>query len=165
VQCVRETTQQVFETYGQILPQARPHSLTHVLPPAKMLAPARSRQNGGKMKKIQRKPRHGNLYRYESAYSLELARGASHIASMLSAATQEAAVQEVMQEFVAARGTAGLDAFCWLLAERLEKRGCAAAATKARDFDTSCLTQELVVEDSAGWVARRPLDFVVRRQS
>lgn len=146
MQCVRETTRQVFETYGQILPQVRLRSLTRVQPPAKMLAPARSRQNGGKMKKIQRKPRNGGLYRYESAYSLELARGASHIASKLSTATQEAAVQEVIQEFIATRGTAGVDAFCWLLAERLERRGCAAAATKASSFDTSCLTQELVVE-------------------
>ncbi|SDC52606.1 hypothetical protein [Paraburkholderia lycopersici] len=95
------------------------------------------------MKKNLKKPRQGGLYYHESAYSLELARGASHIASMLSAATQEAAVQEVLQEFVAAHGTPTLEAFCWLLAERLEKRGCAVGAMKARGFDAACLAQEL----------------------
>ena len=65
---------------------------------------------------------------------------------MLSAATQQAAVHEIVQEFVAAQGGAELDAFCWLLAERLEKRGCAAGATKARDFDASCLAREWVGE-------------------
>ncbi len=89
------------------------------------------------MKKTQKKPRQGGLYYYEAAYSLELARGASHISSMLSAATQESAVHEVMREFIATHGRAELDAFCWLLAERLDKRGCAAAAMKARDFDAS----------------------------
>ncbi|WP_321948673.1 hypothetical protein [Paraburkholderia sp. J10-1] len=95
------------------------------------------RANGGNMKKTQKKPRQGGLYYYEAAYSLELARGASHISSMLSAATQESAVHEVMREFIATHGRAELDAFCWLLAERLDKRGCAAAAMKARDFDAS----------------------------
>lgn len=98
------------------------------------------------MKKNLRKPRHGGLCHYESAWSLELARGASHIASMLSAATQQAAVHEIVHEFVAAQGRAELDAFCWLLAERLEKRGCTAGATKARDFDTSCLAREVMGE-------------------
>jgi len=95
------------------------------------------------MKKNLRKARQGGLYYYESVYALELARGASHIASMLSAATQEAGVQEVLQEFAVTHGTAALDPFCWLLAERLEKRGCAAGAKKARDFDTSGLAREL----------------------
>ncbi|MCG5071924.1 hypothetical protein [Paraburkholderia tagetis] len=98
------------------------------------------------MKKNLRKPPHGGLYQYESAWLIELARGASHIASVLSAATLEAAVHEVMQEFVAAQGSAELDAFCWLLAERLEKRGCVAGAAKARAFDASSLARELVGE-------------------
>ena len=89
------------------------------------------------MKKAHKKPRQGGLYYYEAAYSLELARGASHISSMLSTATQEGAVQEVMHEFIATHGRAELDVFSWLLAERLDKRGCAAAAMKARDFDAS----------------------------
>ncbi|MEX3952194.1 hypothetical protein AB4Y40_31100 [Paraburkholderia sp. EG287B] len=93
--------------------------------------------NGGNMKKAHKRPRQGGLYYYEAAYSLELARGASHISSMLSAATQEGAVQEVMREFIATHGRTALDAFSWLLAERLDKRGCAAAAMKARDFDSS----------------------------
>ncbi|MFD1560503.1 hypothetical protein ACFSHT_33510 [Paraburkholderia silviterrae] len=96
------------------------------------------------MKKNQRKPRQSGMYYYESAWSLELARGASHIASTLSAATLQAAVHEVVQEFVAAQGSAELDAFCWLLAERLDKRGCVAGATQARDLDTSRLMRELV---------------------
>ncbi len=99
--------------------------------------------NGGNMKKAHKKPRQSGLYYYEAAYSLELARGASHISSMLSAATQEGAVHEVMREFIATHGRAALDAFCWLLAERLEKRGCAAAAMQARDFDTSRRMREL----------------------
>ncbi|MEM5424769.1 hypothetical protein [Paraburkholderia ferrariae] len=89
------------------------------------------------MKKAHKKPRQGGLYYYEAAYSLELARGASHISSMLSTATQEGAVQEVMREFIATHGRTALDVFSWLLAERLDKRGCAAAAIKARDFDAS----------------------------
>jgi hypothetical protein len=98
------------------------------------------------MKTNLRKLRQSGLYHYEAVYSVELARGASHIASMLSASTQEAAVQEVMQEFVATYGAAALelDAFCWLLAERLEKRGCAAGASKARTFDARRLTHDLI---------------------
>ncbi|CAM2164091.1 conserved hypothetical protein [Paraburkholderia sacchari] len=98
------------------------------------------------MKKNPKKPRHGGGYHYESVWLLELARGASHIASMLSAETLEAAVHEVMQEFVAAQGGEELDAFCWLLAERLEKRGCAAGAARVREFDASGLSRELVGE-------------------
>lgn len=96
------------------------------------------------MKKNLKKPRQCGLYYHESAYSLELARGASHIASMLSAPTQEAAVQEVMHEFVATHGMAELDAFCWLLAERLDKRGCGAGAKKAREFYASSRPHGLV---------------------
>jgi len=99
------------------------------------------------MKKAHKRPRQGGLYYYEAAYSLELARGASHISSMLSTATQEGAVREVMHEFVATHGRAELDVFSWLLAERLaerlEKRGCAAAAMKARGFDASRRMPEL----------------------
>ncbi|MEX3941754.1 hypothetical protein AB4Y44_19775 [Paraburkholderia sp. BR10937] len=95
------------------------------------------------MKKAHKKPRQGGLYYYEAAYSLELARGASHISSMLSAATQEGAVHEVMREFIATHGRAALEVFSWLLAERLEKRGCAAAAMQARGFGASRRTPEL----------------------
>jgi hypothetical protein len=99
------------------------------------------------MKKNLKKPRQGGLYHYEAVYSVELARGASHISSMLSAATQEAAVQQVLQEFVTAYGAPtpeALEAFRWLLAERLEKRGCAAGAEKARGFDKRYLAHDLV---------------------
>ncbi|PVX84970.1 hypothetical protein [Paraburkholderia unamae] len=96
------------------------------------------------MKKNLRKPRQSGLYHHEAAYSVDLARGASHIASMLSAATQVAAVYEVMQEFVATHGQVDQDAFGWLLAERLERRGCAVAAHKARDLGVACLAHELV---------------------
>ena len=96
------------------------------------------------MKRNLKKPRQCGLYYYESAYSLELARGASHISSMLSAATVESAVQQVLQEFVATHGTVALEAFCWLLAERLDKRGCAVGAAKARGFDVACRARELV---------------------
>jgi hypothetical protein len=103
------------------------------------------------MKKNLRKPRQSGLYYYESAYSLDLARGASHIASMLSPATLTCAVQEVLQDFVAAHGNELLDAFCWLLAERLEKRDCAEGASRVRNFDTSRLERRLV---SVGLEAR-----------
>jgi hypothetical protein len=96
------------------------------------------------MKRNLKKPRQCGLYYYESAYSLELARGASHISSMLSAVTVESAVQQVLQEFVATHGTVALEAFCWLLAERLDKRGCAVGAAKARGFDVACRARELV---------------------
>jgi hypothetical protein len=99
------------------------------------------------MKKDLRKLRQSGLYHYESAYSLELARGASHISSMLSAVTVESAVQQVLQEFVATHGATALDAFCWLLAERLDKRGCAVGAEKAREFDTACLARGRVGMD------------------
>ncbi|HKR40484.1 MAG TPA: hypothetical protein VJU59_12530 [Paraburkholderia sp.] len=95
------------------------------------------------MKKAHKRPRQGGLCYYEAAYSLELARGASHISSMLSEATQASAVHEVVHEFIATHGRAELDVFCWLLAERLEKRGCAAAAMKARDYDASRRMREL----------------------
>lgn len=105
---------------------------------------------GGKMNRNQRRPRHGGRYDCESVYSVDLARGASHIASMLSAATQEAAVHEVMHAFVATYGAADFDVFCWLPAERLERRGCANGATQARDFDLSGLARELAGARCAG---------------
>ncbi|WP_434716997.1 hypothetical protein P5X00_32515 [Paraburkholderia sp. A2RO-4L] len=98
------------------------------------------------MKKNPKKPPHGGGCHYESVWLLELARGASHIASMLSAETLDAAVREVMQEFVAAQGSAELDTFCWLLAERLEKRECAAGAARVREFDASGLSRQLLGE-------------------
>jgi hypothetical protein len=105
---------------------------------------------GGKMKRNQKRPRNGGLYHYESAYAVELARGASHIASMLSVATQEVAVQEVIHAFVATHGCADFDVFCWLLAERLEQRGCTGGATHAREFDVSGMPRELAAEGCTG---------------
>ena len=61
---------------------------------------------------------------YRLAFKVELARGGSHIASTLTPASMDAAVAEVMGQFIADRGTEGFEAFRVLLAENLEARGC-----------------------------------------
>ncbi|WP_180970357.1 hypothetical protein [Burkholderia sp. WAC0059] len=68
----------------------------------------------------------------ERAYSLELARGSSHIASTLTPLSLADAVDEVRNAFVAAYGEDDLAAFLELLAERLDKRTAREAATAVR---------------------------------
>ena len=62
------------------------------------------------------------------AFKVELARGASHIASTLTPSSTTAAVAEVLDQFIVDRGAGGFEAFRLLLAEDLENRGCLQAA-------------------------------------
>ncbi|BCG05189.1 hypothetical protein PPGU19_097570 (plasmid) [Paraburkholderia sp. PGU19] len=57
-------------------------------------------------------------------FKVELARGASHIASTLSAASTAAAVAEVLEQFVMDCGLDKFDEFGALLIEDLKKRRC-----------------------------------------
>ncbi len=72
--------------------------------------------------------------RYELSCAVELARGTSHIASTLTPATLQQAVAEVLRAFQAERGREPFEAFQWLLAERLERRGRADAAQAVRAY-------------------------------
>ncbi|WP_086910479.1 hypothetical protein [Paraburkholderia hospita] len=58
----------------------------------------------------------------EVKYNLELARGASVIASTLTEASLMQAVGETLSGFVATHGTEDLDAFVRILGERLNRR-------------------------------------------
>lgn len=68
-------------------------------------------------------------------YDLELARGSSHIASTLTAATLNAAVTEVVDDFVQRHGKYELSVFLKLLAVRLGERQKSAAASVVRYVD------------------------------
>ncbi|WP_322041865.1 hypothetical protein [Paraburkholderia sp. J67] len=59
----------------------------------------------------------------EDRYSLQLARGSSHIASTLTPHTRASAIAEVIEEFESLFGLDDLRAFLSALAHRLEKRG------------------------------------------
>ncbi|MFP6560051.1 hypothetical protein WJ542_17380 [Paraburkholderia sp. B3] len=65
----------------------------------------------------------------EDQYRLELARGASHIASTLSAQSRAAAIAEVVDGFVLQYGETDLAVFLEVLADRLMQRGANEAAT------------------------------------
>jgi hypothetical protein len=64
----------------------------------------------------------------EVGYQLELARGASVIASMLSADNMAASIEETLSEFVSAYGTTDLKIFMLLLGQRLMARNRTDAA-------------------------------------
>ncbi|CAB3751248.1 hypothetical protein [Paraburkholderia humisilvae] len=66
--------------------------------------------------------------RCEEIYQLELARGASHIASCITAESTMRSVDEVLQDFARAHGVQDCQSFCKTLANRLHIRGCANAA-------------------------------------
>ena len=68
------------------------------------------------------------------AFKVELARGASHIASTLTPASMTAAVAEVLDQFVVDRGAGGFDTFRLLLAEDLENRGCVRGAEAVKIY-------------------------------
>lgn len=65
----------------------------------------------------------------EDQYRLELARGASHIASTLSAQGRTDAIAEVADGFVLQYGETNLAVFLEVLADRLMQRGADEAAT------------------------------------
>jgi len=64
----------------------------------------------------------------EDQYSLELARGGSHIASTLTAQGRADAIAEVVSSFVLQYGETDLAVFLEVLSDRLACRGAAAAA-------------------------------------
>ena len=70
----------------------------------------------------------------EVKYNLELARGASVIASTLTEASLMQAVGETLSGFVATHGTEDLDTFVRILAERLNKRDRPDAAKMIRSW-------------------------------
>ncbi|WP_322011862.1 hypothetical protein [Paraburkholderia sp. J12] len=65
----------------------------------------------------------------EEQYSLELARGGSHIASTLSEQSRASAIAEVVEGFVLRYGETDLAVFLEVLADRLTRRGALEAAT------------------------------------
>lgn len=82
-----------------------------------------------------RRPSVANLHRCRMDYVAELARGSSYIASMLSPASQQAAIAETVGEFALQYGTQDISAFVELLARCLEERqqhGAAAAVRRQR---------------------------------
>jgi hypothetical protein len=81
------------------------------------------------------KRRHASMAQYEADYGLELARGSSHIASTLSTLTLNAAVTEIVVDFVRRHGMDELSVFLKLLAVRLDKRQQSAAASVVRHVD------------------------------
>jgi hypothetical protein len=64
----------------------------------------------------------------EELYRLELARGASHIASTVQEPGRARAIADVMDAFVSLYGEADLRVFLEVLAERLTGRGASEAA-------------------------------------
>jgi hypothetical protein len=72
---------------------------------------------------------------YRSIYLMELARGSSYIASMLSPATQRVAIAEVLDEFRLQYGADTLLIFRDLLAESLMKRDNRPAAQAVLSFE------------------------------
>lgn len=71
---------------------------------------------------------------YKSVFAIELARGASYIASTISPLTRQSAVADVMDEFACIHGGELLPKFCKLLAESLELRGDTEGALVVRHF-------------------------------
>lgn len=67
-------------------------------------------------------------------YEMELARGASHIASMLCAESIHAAVKETALQFEISHGRDDLDLFLRALARKLEQRGKPEAVAVLQDF-------------------------------
>ncbi|WP_244744934.1 hypothetical protein [Paraburkholderia terricola] len=67
-------------------------------------------------------------------YFLELARGCSHVSSMLTPDTCTRAITEVIGEFRNLYGDEEVALFKELLAEDLERRGKGDAALEVRDF-------------------------------
>jgi hypothetical protein len=92
--------------------------------------------------------------KYEEQYSVELARGSSHIASTRSSATLNAAVDEVLRAFVTLHGAADSPIFLELLAVRLEMRGFPVAAVIVRRVAT--VGVERAFEEASGSAETNP---------
>ncbi|MPW23278.1 hypothetical protein GCT13_42590 [Paraburkholderia sp. CNPSo 3157] len=79
-------------------------------------------------RRVKRKIGTASLAQAEIGYQLELARGASVIASMLTNENMTAAIGETLATFVGAHGTADLQIFVQLLGQRLVERDRSDAA-------------------------------------
>ncbi|SHK96187.1 hypothetical protein [Paraburkholderia terricola] len=67
-------------------------------------------------------------------YMLELARGCSHIASMLTAESEQRAITDTLEEFLRLYGVKETTLFQELLADDLHRREKTAAASAVRNF-------------------------------
>ncbi|WP_206171208.1 hypothetical protein [Trinickia terrae] len=86
---------------------------------------------------MQRSHRASELAQCDARYELDLARGASHLASTLSYATLESAIAETVGEFLNLHGGEHLPVFLELLARRLSERKKPEAASALR-FHMNC---------------------------
>jgi hypothetical protein len=80
---------------------------------------------------------------------MELARGSSHIASMLYEQSIHAAVSETLLQFETGHGREDLQAFAYALLGRLEQRGKPEAVRLLRDFIKYGRLPELTAGTSA----------------
>jgi hypothetical protein len=72
--------------------------------------------------------------RLRLAFAVEMARGASHIASTLGVGSRAAAIHEVFTQFIADRGHHSLEDFRLCLADALERRGCRLEAADVKAY-------------------------------
>ncbi|MDR7010000.1 hypothetical protein [Paraburkholderia strydomiana] len=73
----------------------------------------------------------------ETAYQLELAVGASHVASMLHPASRHACVADLSASFTARHGSTNLKRFLLALAEKLDARANKPGALEVRQYATN----------------------------
>jgi hypothetical protein len=85
------------------------------------------------MKNVSGRERAGGVP-FETAYQLELAVGASHIASMLTPESRGTCIEELVASFVARHGRNDLMQFLAVLAERLDLRDNKDGALAVREF-------------------------------
>ena len=71
--------------------------------------------------------RHEDYRRCETDFQLELARGASFIASSMTRETLQRSIDETVREFSQTHGATDAFLFCNVLADRLSRRGRADA--------------------------------------
>lgn len=79
--------------------------------------------------------RHVDIEIYRYLYMAQLARGGSHIASTLTAATRKLAIGEVVREFCEQNPTGNVPIFLELLAESVKKRADSDAAAAVREYE------------------------------
>lgn len=80
-----------------------------------------------------RNTRTKDLAAYHFIYMADIARGGSHIASTLSATSQQSAIDEVIRDFCVHNAPDNLHLFLELVAENLERRGAMRAAVMVRE--------------------------------
>jgi hypothetical protein len=91
-------------------------------------------------------------------YEMELARGASHIASMLYEQSTLAAVRETIQDFESSHGRDELKAFAHALRRRLEQREKPEATRVLQDFiECGRLPEEVPTASPVPASARKPV--------